>query len=122
MAVTGKPARDAECLGVGALLNRIGDKWTVQVIVALYDEPRRFNAIKRSVAGISQQMLARTLKALERDGMVRRNVHPTTPPQVDYELTGLGRSLAEPVQKLADWAVTHREAVQASQLRFDGEA
>ncbi len=65
-----------DCRQVSEVLNRVGDKWTMQVVVALRDQPRRFNDLKRQVGGISQQMLTRTLKTLERDGMVERTVWP----------------------------------------------
>ena len=74
----------------------MGYKWTIMAITRLAGEPRRFNELKRLIGGISQQMLTRTLKALERDGMVTRKVYPTIPPQVEYALTDLGRSLATP--------------------------
>lgn len=83
-----------DCRTVGEILSRVGDKWTVQVVIALRDRSRRFNDLKREVNGISQQMLTRTLKILERDGLVARSVRPTTPPQVDYALTELGCSLS----------------------------
>ncbi|MDE1149884.1 MAG: helix-turn-helix domain-containing protein [Azospirillaceae bacterium] len=101
------------------VLNRVGDKWTVQVVVALREQPRRFNDIKRQVAGISQQMLTRTLKTLERDGMVSRTVCPTTPPQVEYALTALGQSLAVPVRQLAEWARANLAAIHDNRVRYD---
>ncbi|GAB6998657.1 winged helix-turn-helix transcriptional regulator [Bradyrhizobium sp.] len=101
------------------VLNQVGDKWTVQVVVALRDRPRRFNDIKRQVAGISQQMLTRTLKTLERDGLVVRTVRSSTPPQVDYALTEVGRSLSGTVRQLAEWAVAHRAIIHASRQRYD---
>ena len=69
------------------------------IVLTLTERPRRFNDIKRTIGGISQQMLARTLRALKRDGMVTRTVHPTVPPQVDYTLTRLGRSLAARIRE-----------------------
>jgi DNA-binding HxlR family transcriptional regulator len=107
------------CRGVSEVLSRVGDKWTMQVVVALRDHPRRFNDIKRNVDGISQQMLTRTLKTLERDGMVERTVHATTPPLVEYTLTALGLSLSEPVRQLALWARAHLETIQQSRSRYD---
>jgi DNA-binding HxlR family transcriptional regulator len=107
------------CRGVSEILNQVGDKWTVQVVVALRDHPRRFNDIKRHVAGISQQMLTRTLKTLERDGMVVRTVRPSTPPQVDYALTELGRSLSGTIRQLAEWAVAHRTIINENRQRYD---
>jgi DNA-binding HxlR family transcriptional regulator len=109
----------AGCSGVSDVLSRVGDKWTVQIVVVLYKQPRRFNDIKRQVVGISQQMLTRTLKALERDGMVKRTVRDTTPPQVEYSLTPMGLSLSEPVRQLAAWAIDHRMSVRDSRHRYD---
>ncbi len=109
----------SSCDGVTEILKRVGDKWTVQVIVALYDRPRRFNELKRHIGGVSQQMLTRTLKTLERDGVVARRVFDTTPPQVEYELTSFGRSLADPVRQLAQWAVRHRTTIHDNRLRYD---
>jgi len=108
-----------DCRGVSEILSRVGDKWTVQVVVALRNQPRRFNDIKRQVGGISQQMLTRTLKTLERDGMVERTVRPSTPPQVDYALTAFGRSLSETVRHLAEWASAHRAIIHENRLRYD---
>lgn len=108
-----------DCRGVSEILSRVGDKWTVQVVVALRDQPRRFNDIRRHVGGISQQMLTRTLKTLERDGMVERTVRATMPPQVDYALTALGQSLSEPVRELAHWAVAHLATIHDHRLRYD---
>jgi DNA-binding HxlR family transcriptional regulator len=112
-------AASNDCRGVSEILNRVGDKWTMQVVVALRDKPRRFNDLKRQVAGISQQMLTRTLKTLERDGMVERTVSATTPPQVEYALSELGQSLSEPVRQLAQWAVAHLATIHDNRLRYD---
>jgi len=82
-----------DCRAVSSVLARVGDKWSVLIIMLLGDGTKRFNEIKRMVGGISQRMLTLTLKGLERDGLVTRTVFPTIPPRVDYELTNLGRSL-----------------------------
>lgn len=119
MELTSPGDLPADCAGVGTVLGRIGDKWTVQIVVALHRQPRRFNEIKRLVAGISQQMLTRTLKALERDGLVKRAVHDKTPPQVEYSLTPLGMSLSEPLRALAAWAVDHRSAIRDNRNSYD---
>jgi DNA-binding HxlR family transcriptional regulator len=119
MNVTTSPEAPNDCGAVSEVLSRIGDKWTVQVVVALRDQPRRFNDVKRQVGGISQQMLTRTLKTLERDGMVKRTVCPTTPPQVEYALTALGRSLSEPVRQLAKWARAHIATIHDNRSRYD---
>lgn len=119
MDVSTPPNAPTDCRGVSEILSRVGDKWTVLVVKALRGQPRRFNAIKRDVGGISQQMLTRTLKALERDGMVERTVRATTPPQVDYALTALGRSLSEPLLQLGQWAVAHLATIHGNRLRYD---
>ncbi|MDQ0468464.1 winged helix-turn-helix transcriptional regulator [Labrys wisconsinensis] len=110
-----------DCRQVSEVLNRVGDKWTMQVVVALRDQPRRFNDLKRQVGGISQQMLTRTLKTLERDGMVERTVCPTTPPQVEYALTAFGRSLSVPVRELARWARANLATIHDNRRRYDSK-
>jgi DNA-binding HxlR family transcriptional regulator len=119
MDMTSPADLPADCAGVGDVLGRVGDKWTVQIVVTLHRQPRRFNEIKRLVAGISQQMLTRTLKALERDGLVKRVVHDTTPPQVEYSLTSLGMSLSEPLRALAAWAIAHRSSIRDNRHSYD---
>jgi DNA-binding HxlR family transcriptional regulator len=104
---------------VNATLARIGDKWTVLIIVALGNGSLRFNEIKRTVEGISQRMLTLTLRGLERDGLVKRTVTPTTPPRVDYELTRLGRSLWRALEPVRDWAHANLAEVVAAQEKFD---
>lgn len=118
MDVTVKPA-GAGCKAVSEILSRVGDKWTIQVVVVLRAGSLRFNGIKRRVDGISQQMLTRTLKTLERDGMVERTVYPNTPPQVEYTLTPLGHSLSETARQLADWAAAHRGEIEDSRRQYD---
>ena len=104
---------------VGRVLARVGDKWSVLVIVLLQPGPRRFNDIKRSIEGISQQMLTRTLRALERDGIVSRTILPSSPPQVEYALTQLGQSLSKPVLALGKWACDHIGEIDSAQDSFD---
>ncbi len=107
------------CRGVASILSRVGDKWSVLVIMMLFNGPRRFNEIKRLIGGISQRMLTLTLRGLERDGLVTRTVFPTIPPRVDYELTDLGRGLSEPVIALGTWAMDHLEEIEAARASFD---
>lgn len=118
MDVTARPTA-ADCKGVSEILSRVGDKWTIQVVVVLRRGALRFNGLKRQVSGISQQMLTRTLKTLERDGMIERTVRPSTPPQVEYRLTPLGHSLSETVRQLADWAAENRGNIEDNRLRYD---
>lgn len=117
MDMTDRIEAPRDCRGVSEILGLVGDKWTVQVVVALQEHPRRFNDIKRQVGGISQQMLTRTLKMLVRDGLAVRTVSDTAPPQVEYALTALGRSLSEPVQHLALWAQTNLPSIHDNRTR-----
>jgi DNA-binding HxlR family transcriptional regulator len=98
-------------LAVRELLSRIGDKWTIFVVLSLdlLGGRARFSELERAVPGISQRMLSVTLKSLERDGLVTREVFAQVPPRVDYEITDLGRSLLTPTQGLVDWAKAHWE-------------
>ncbi len=107
---------------INQVLARIGEKWSVLIIVMLADGPRRFTEIKRGVAGISQRMLTLSLRALERDGLISRTVHAVMPPHVEYELTALGRSLQEPVVALGCWASKHIADIDAARAVFDGRA
>jgi DNA-binding HxlR family transcriptional regulator len=110
------------CALVSSVLARVGDKWSVLVIMMLDDGPRRFNEIRRMIGGVSQRMLTLTLRGLERDGLVTRTVFPTIPPRVDYELTDLGRSLSKPVQALGTWAFEHMPEIEGARKRFDKSA
>jgi DNA-binding HxlR family transcriptional regulator len=109
----------AGCRNVTPVLNRIGDKWSVLIVMILARAPHRFNELKRQIDGISQRMLTLTLRGLERDGLVSRTVEPTVPPRVTYALTELGQSLIEPVEALGSWAIAHIACIRAAQERFD---
>lgn len=119
MELTAPDPIHIECGRFSSVLSLLGDKWTVMIVLTLIERPRRFNEIKRTIGGISQQMLARTLRALERDGMVTRTVHPTVPPQVEYALTPLGRSLADPIRELGYWAAAHIAQIEDNRAAFD---
>jgi DNA-binding HxlR family transcriptional regulator len=108
-----------DCRNLSSILARVGDKWTVLIVVLLGDGPKRFNEIKRMVGGISQRMLTFTLRGLERDGLVTRTVFPTTPPRVEYELTKLGSTLWEAVEPLSSWARGHVSEILTSREKFD---
>src|SRR5580704_19124903 len=112
----------ADCGKVSQILARIGEKWSMLIVMLLRDGPRRFNEIKRSTGGISQQMLTRSLRGLERDGMVTRTIFPTSPPQVEYKLTELGHSMSEPVLAFGRWVQEHLAEVDAARDRFDQRA
>src|SRR5216683_1925360 len=110
---------DEDCSKVSQILARIGEKWSMLVVMLLRDGPRRFNDIKRNTGGISQQMLTRTLRGLERDGIVIRTIFPTSPPQVEYSLTALGRSMSEPVLAFGEWVGARLEQFDAARRQFD---
>ena len=105
---------------VNDILARVGDKWSVRVVMALTDGSQRFNQLRREIPGISQRMLTRTLRGLERDGLVSRAVTPSVPPRVDYALTELGRSLCDPVARLGNWAIANIGKVEAARAVYDG--
>jgi DNA-binding HxlR family transcriptional regulator len=105
--------------GIRDVLDRIGDKWSVLVIVELASGSRRFRELQRAIDGISQRMLTLTVRRLERDGLVTRTVYPTVPAQVTYELTERGNSLTRLVKQLADWSLDHKDAIGASRELYD---
>lgn len=109
----------SQCQAVSSILSRIGDKWSVLVVMMLADGPKRFNELKREIGGVSQRMLTLTLRGLERDGLVSRTLFPTIPPRVDYELTELGHSLREPIEALGRWAFAHVTVVESARVAFD---
>jgi DNA-binding HxlR family transcriptional regulator len=114
---------DAEKCPVRDVLDRIGDAWSVLVILLLDEHgPYRFNALKRAIGDISQRMLAVTLRHLERDGLITRKVFPTNPPQVEYALTDLGRSLHDRLGGLTEWAVTNHAPIKAARRQYDAVA
>lgn len=117
-AHTDVPKTD-NCRAVNDILARIGDKWSVLIVMSLGDGTFRFNELKRRTSGISQRMLTLTLRGLERDGLVERHARPTIPPNVSYRLTALGRSLREPVGALGRWAIEHRGTVERARVRYD---
>src|SRR6478735_2795495 len=104
---------------VRQILDRVADKWSLLVIALLDRRVLRFTELSREVDGISQRMLTVTLRQLERDGLVRRTVHPVVPPRVDYELTDLGRTLHETVQSLVLWTERHQADIAAARQQFD---
>ena len=113
--------RIEDCMRVSRVLSSIAGKWSVLVVMMLREKSRRFSELKRGVDGISQRMLTRTLRNLERDGLIIRTVTPSVPPRVDYELTELGHSLAEPIQAVGLWAFHHLTEIESAQARYEAE-
>jgi DNA-binding HxlR family transcriptional regulator len=108
----------AHCEHIGRMLARISDKWTLLVVRVLGQGPLRFNALRREVGEISQKVLASTLRDLEENGFVSRTVTPVTPPQVEYELTDLGREFLKPVQGIADWVNANATRIDAARVAY----
>jgi DNA-binding HxlR family transcriptional regulator len=104
------------------VLSQIGGKWATLLMEALAEKPYRFGELRRLVPDISQRMLTQTLRDLQRDGYVHREVFPTKPPSVEYSMTPLGRSLHEPVSQVILWALNNHDAVRKARIRFDAEA
>ncbi|MFD2467045.1 winged helix-turn-helix transcriptional regulator [Amycolatopsis silviterrae] len=100
------------------ILDQIADKWSMMAMAVL-EEPRRFNDIKRRLEGVTQRVLTQTLRRLERNGMIVRRVLPTSPVGVEYSLTPLGESLREPFGRLYDWTVAHTAEIHDSQRSYD---
>ncbi len=109
------------CNAMGDILNRIGDKWSVMVVGTLASGPVRFNALGRQIDGISQRMLTRTLRNLERDGLVNRTIYAEIPPRVEYELTPLGHTLLPAIDGLWNWAQSHYSDVATARQNYDGK-
>ncbi|MGA3011120.1 MAG: helix-turn-helix domain-containing protein [Terracidiphilus sp.] len=107
---------------VRELLTKMGDKWSIFLILSLAQLPggrARFSELERAIPGISQRMLTVTVRSLERDGLLTRELFPDVPPRVEYELTALGRSLLLPMQGLVDWVKENWQQVKESRAEFD---
>lgn len=107
---------------VRQILDRIADKWSLLAIALLDRRTMRFTELSREIDGISQRMLTKTLRHLERDGLVRRTVHPVVPPRVDYELTPLGVTLHATIQSLVTWTEQHQAEIAAARSGYDSRA
>ena len=114
-------AYDSNC-PTRQVLDRVADKWTVLILLLLARKPTRFNELRRAIDGISQKMLAQTLRKLERDGLVNRKVIATVPVTVEYSITALGRTLSNTVDALRKWAEKHIGDVTAAQVHYDKTA
>lgn len=112
----------SDCRALGQVIDRIADKWAVMVVGHLAQgDTLRFNELMRAIPGVSHRMLTLTLRALQRDGIIRRTPHATIPPRVDYTLTPLGLSLTGPLKALAGWASENRQAVEEARVSYDRE-
>ncbi len=112
-------AFDAEACPVRDVLSHLGDKWTTLIMIALAARPRRFSEVQRAVPDVSKRMLTQTLRDLERDGLIFRQVFPTKPPSVEYRLSPLGLSLLEPLAQLVSWAERVHADIRTARSQFD---
>lgn len=104
------------------VLDRLADKWALLILDRLQKEPVRFNQLRRDIKGVSQKVLSQSLKKLERDGLLSRNVFATVPVTVEYALTDLGQSLVKTVHTFAHWAELHMDTVLLAQAKYDASA
>jgi DNA-binding HxlR family transcriptional regulator len=122
MIRSGQPGRgdlfDPDC-PTRVVLDRIGDKWTALVVLLLQDGPLRFTALRDGIGRVAPKVLTQTLRRLERDGLVTREVFAEVPPRVVYSLTPVGRSLISPISAVRDWAEEHLPAISAAQEKYD---
>ncbi|HEV3361571.1 MAG TPA: helix-turn-helix domain-containing protein [Pseudonocardiaceae bacterium] len=111
-----------EACSVMEAVNRISGKWTVGILLAATEGPVRFTELERHLKGISRRMLTLTLRNLERDGLLRRTVHPTVPPKVEYEATDMARELHSALAELVGWARRNRANITRSRTGYDDTA
>ena len=111
--------QESENCPMRELLDRIGDTWTLLIVLNLGAGKQRFSELKRRVSGISQRMLTQTLRHLERDGMLTRTVFPTNPPSVEYELTELGFSMLDAIRALIEWTAANQMEIAAARQAYD---
>jgi len=112
---------EAEACTVRQVLDRVGGKWSIGILVAASKGPVRFTELERSVEGISRRMLTLTLRQLERDGLLVRTVYPTVPPKVEYHATEIARELYDSLVMLTTWAERHRATIAAAREAYDRE-
>jgi DNA-binding HxlR family transcriptional regulator len=115
----GNIAETADCRPVTEAPARAGDKWTILIVMQLETGPKRFSALRRTVEGISQKMLALTLRGLERDGFVLRTVYHTKPPSVEYALSDLGCEMVVPVRALGGWVIDNLHRIESARRNYD---
>jgi DNA-binding HxlR family transcriptional regulator len=103
------------------LLDQVLDKWSLSVLNELCEKPCRFNDLRRAIPTVTQKSLTATLRRLERNGIIGRELISTRPVAVEYRITPLGKTLREPVDVLLDWARAHLPAIESARAAFDVE-
>ncbi len=115
--------RSAERARCGRLirdsLSLLSSKWSVDILLALGDGPRRYHELLAELDGISEKVLTQTLRSMERDGLVHRQVHAEVPPRVEYTLSALGATMSGPLKVLGSWQLRHGTRVDDARGRFD---
>jgi DNA-binding HxlR family transcriptional regulator len=119
-AVTAQVGRAKACT-VREVLDRVGGKWSIGIIVEASQGPVRFTELERTIEGISRRMLTLTLRNLERDGLLTRTVYPTVPPKVEYTATEMAKELYETLVTLTAWAERHRVTIACARDDYDRE-
>lgn len=115
----GTTPNDGDACTVRQVLDRVGGKWSIGIIVAASRGPIRFTQLERTIEGISRRMLTLTLRNLERDGLLERTVYPTVPPKVEYVATEMALELYDALVTLTTWAERHRGEIAAARLAYD---
>ncbi|WP_046494607.1 winged helix-turn-helix transcriptional regulator [Streptomyces odonnellii] len=119
MTVSSVPDVNRQMCPSRVVLEHVTSRWGVLVLGALLERSYRFSELRREIGGVSEKMLAQTLKTLERDGFVHRDARPVIPPHVDYSLTALGREAAEQVWGLARWVEQRLDEVFDARGKYD---
>lgn len=116
------PVEDLEAIcPVRDILTNISDRWSILVMLALRTGPLRFSEIRRAIPDVSQRMLTRTLRKLERDGFLTRTVTPIVPPRVDYAMTDMGTSLCDGLRPLAAWSQANKLRIVRARAAYDAQ-
>ncbi|MBV1777929.1 helix-turn-helix transcriptional regulator [Paeniglutamicibacter sp. ABSL32-1] len=102
-----------------SIMQRMGDKWTPLVFLALESGPRRFSQLRQDIGGVTPKVLTQTLRSLERDGLLTRTIYPEVPPRVEYELTELGATLLGPLEIIREWSQDHAEKILRARNDYD---
>ncbi|MDB5405091.1 MAG: transcriptional regulator [Rhodospirillales bacterium] len=113
--------RPADCRRVADILARVGDKWTILLLMVIGDRRMRFGELHRAINGISQRMLTVTLRNLEHDGILTRTAYPTIPPRVEYELSDRGRSLKLALAPIGEWVMENQTIIEEGRERVGGQ-
>jgi DNA-binding HxlR family transcriptional regulator len=108
-----------EVCSVRQVLDHVGGKWSIAILLSAIDAPVRFSELERHINGISRRMLTLTLRNLERDGLLIRTVYPTVPPKVEYTATEMARELRDSLAGLSGWAERHLTDVAAARTAYD---